>query len=126
MSSPLGSTGDPVQNLTGSNQLLTAYINNASTKAGIAYGAYLKAAKAWESVELRYLKATPKSDTLGLAQAELDLGDAAANANDLKTTIKSYKAYLRLVPGSQAGAAGTQGAGCGRKGQRQRLECIRV
>jgi hypothetical protein len=31
----------------------------------------------------------------------LQLGEAAANANDLKTTIRSYKLYLRLVPGSK-------------------------
>jgi tetratricopeptide (TPR) repeat protein len=101
VSNPLGSTGDPVQNLTGANQLLTTYSNDVSAKAGAAYSFYLKAAKAWEGVEVRSLQATPKSDKLGLAQAELQLGDAAANANDLKLTIKSYKTYLRLVPGSK-------------------------
>jgi outer membrane protein assembly factor BamD (BamD/ComL family) len=84
-----------------SNPLLTAYTSTLNTKIGAAYGAYLKAATSWEGVNRRYLNATPVSDKLARAQAVLQLGQAAANANDLKTTIRSYKEYLRLVPGSQ-------------------------
>ncbi|MGD0273509.1 MAG: tetratricopeptide repeat protein [Gaiellaceae bacterium] len=103
-SGPFGLNTDPVQvfiGSSGSNPLLTAYTNTLNTKASAAYSAYLKAATSWESVNRRYLQATPVSDKLARAQAELQLGEAAANANDLKTTITSYKEYLRLVPGSK-------------------------
>ena len=103
-SGPFGSNTDPVQMVFGSsnsNPLLTAYTSTLNTKIGAAYGAYLKAATSWEGVNRLYLNATPVSDKLARAQAALQLGEAAANANDLKTTIKSYKQYLRLVPGSQ-------------------------
>jgi Tetratricopeptide repeat len=100
-SGPLGSN-DPVQKFLGvSDPLLEPYTQTLTTKSNEAYGAYLKAATSWESVNRRYLKATPKGDKLARAQAVLQLGESAANANDLATTIKSYKEYLRLVPGSK-------------------------
>jgi tetratricopeptide (TPR) repeat protein len=103
-SGPFGSSTDPVQTFLGTsstNSLLTAYTSSLTTKVSDAYGVYQTAGASWESVNRRYLKATPVSDTLARAQAVLQLGEAAANANDLKTTIRSYKLYLRLVPGSK-------------------------
>jgi len=102
-SGPFGASTDPVVVFIGSsnpNPLLSAYTDTLNTKVNNAYSAYLKAGKSWESINRRYLQATPVSDKLARAQAVLQLGEAAANANDLKTTISSYKEYLRLVPGS--------------------------
>ena len=100
-SNPLGSS-DPLQKFIGSSDpLRTAYNDTLSTKGAHAYGAFQKAAASWEAVNLRYLNATPVGDKLARAQAELQLGDAAQNAADMKTAIKAYKEYLRLVPGSQ-------------------------
>lgn len=100
-SNPLGSS-DPLQKFLGSSDpLLTPYTDTLNTQAGNAYGAFLKAAKSWEAIDVRYLNATPVGDKLARAQAEIQVGDSAGNANDLTTAIKAYKEYLRLVPGSK-------------------------
>jgi tetratricopeptide (TPR) repeat protein len=100
-SNPLGAS-DPLQKFIGaSDPLRTAYNDTLSTKGAQAYGSFQKAARSWEGVNLRYLNATPANDKLARAQAELQLGDSAQNAADMKTAIKAYKEYLRLVPGSK-------------------------
>ena len=94
---------DPVQAFLGSSSsssLQTSYLNTLYTKVNAAKSTYVDAAKHWERVDRRYLEATPKGDKLAQAQAVLQLGEAAASAEDWKTTITSYKEYLRLVPRS--------------------------
>jgi len=91
---------DPVQNLIGSDQLLSAYTNLLSTQTNNAYASYVTAAKAWENTFKRYAKSVPATSTLQRAQIELQLAQAASSAGDYATAIKSYETFLKLTPKS--------------------------
>ena len=97
-SGPLSS--DPVQTLVGADQLLAAYSNTLTAKVSSAYGSYITAATAWEDTYKVYAKSVPIANTLQRAEIELELGQAASNATDYATAIKSYETYLKLTPKS--------------------------
>jgi tetratricopeptide (TPR) repeat protein len=95
---PLSS--DPLQTLTGTDTLISAYSSLMNTKLNNAYASYTTAAKALEDTYKSYAKAVPMSNTLRRAQVEIVLGQAASSAGDYPTAIKSYEAFLRLTPKS--------------------------
>ncbi|MGD0167598.1 MAG: tetratricopeptide repeat protein [Gaiellaceae bacterium] len=97
---PLGQSSNPLDKWVGQDPLLTPYITSLTTTANSAYTAFLNAARSWETVSRRYLNAIPASSAIMRAPAELQLAEAAANAGDTKTAIKSYQSYLRLAPKS--------------------------
>ncbi|MGC9974530.1 MAG: hypothetical protein ABSC36_03960 [Gaiellaceae bacterium] len=98
ISGPLSS--NPLQSLTGTDSLLTAYTMLLSTKLSNAYSSYLEAAGAWEGTYKNYAKAVPKTNAIQRAQIELQLAQAASSAADYATAIKSYKSFLQLTPKS--------------------------
>ncbi len=95
---PLSS--DPLQNIAGTDPLLSAYTSQLTTKLSRAYNSYIAAATAWENTYKRYAKAVPKSSTLQRANVEIQLAQAASSAGDYATAITSYETFLRLTPKS--------------------------